>query len=145
MSESIKSGQYYNIINEDNGLDFDLWYIGNTSVFRLGYRFHDEDSQRVSRLPTSIARPSYNRNTVQWIIERQNDGEWAILSVDHQKYLGFENTPKDGTAILGLDKPYLWDIEIQSDSEEDDNTRVKCVLLRTLLRLAMVAPDFDPL
>ncbi|KAN0133575.1 hypothetical protein V8E53_008743 [Lactarius tabidus] len=56
----------------------------------------------------------------------QNDGQWTIRSVKYQKYLGFESAPKDGTPIVGRDKPHLWDIEIQSaDSEEDDNTRVK--------------------
>jgi hypothetical protein len=144
MSESIKSGQHYNIINEDNGLAFDLWHNGHTSVVGLGYKFHGEGGQQVSRLPTSIARPSYNRDTVQWIIERQNDVQWSIRSVMYQEYIGFENAPKDGTLLIGLDKPHLWDIEIQPDSEDDDNTRVRYVLSRTLLSLAIVAPDIEP-
>jgi hypothetical protein len=111
MSESIKSGQHYNITNEENG-----------------WKLHGEERQREGCLPTSITCPSYNRDALQWIIERQSDGQWTIRSVKYQKYLGFENAPKDGAPIVGRDKPHLWDIEIQSaDSEEDDDTRVKYV------------------
>jgi len=42
----------------------------------------------------------------------QDDGQWTLQSVRHQKYLGFENTPKDGTPLDGLDEPQRWDIEI---------------------------------
>lgn len=107
MSESIKSGQHYNITNEDEGLAFDLYDLGNKSVLRVGRKHHGEEKLRF-----------------QWIIE-QNDGQWTIRSVANQKYVGFENAPKDGTPLIGLDKPHLWDIEIQPDSENDDNTRVR--------------------
>jgi hypothetical protein len=74
--------------------------------------------------PTLAARPSYSRDTFQWIVERQNDGQWSIRSVKCLKYLGFEDTPKDGAPAVGLDKPHLWDIEIQPDGEDDDNTKL---------------------
>ena len=80
---------------------------------------------------------------LQWITEKQDDGQWTIRSVKYQKYLGFENTPKDGTPLVGLDEPQLWDIEALSDSEDHDNPRVKYVLSRT--PLAMTAPDFEAL
>ena len=66
---------------------------------------------------------------LQWITERQDDdGQWTVRSVQHQKYLGIKNTtPEDGTLLEGLDKPHLWDIEILSDSEDHDNPRVKYV------------------
>lgn len=58
MSESIKSGQHYNITNEENGLAFYL-YLDDKAV--VGWGFRDEERQRVSRLSTSIlAHPSYN-------------------------------------------------------------------------------------
>ena len=129
MSESIKSGQQYHITNEENGLSFYL-YLDDKVV--VGWGFRDEERQRVSRLPSSIAHhPSYTTAiTFQWIIERQNDSQWTIQSVKFQKYLGFENVPKDGSPVVCLDKPpHLWDIEIQPDCEEDDYTRVKYVFL----------------
>ena len=59
---------------------------------------------------------------------KQDDGQWTIQSVSGHKYIGFENTPKDGTRLVGLDKPQHWDIEVLSDSEDHDNLRVKYVL-----------------
>ena len=51
-------------------------------------------------------------------------------SVSIQKsFLGFKNTPKDGTIIFGVDKPQLWDIEILSDSDDHDNPRVRYVTM----------------
>jgi hypothetical protein len=76
-------------------------------------------------IPTSIACSSPNHNILQWIAEQQDDGQWTIRSVRNQKYLGFENTPDNGIAIVGIDKPQLWDIEILSESEDHDNLRVK--------------------
>jgi hypothetical protein len=81
---------------------FDLYDLDNKSV--PGWKYHGEERQRVSRLPALIARSSHNRDTFQWIIE-QNDDQWTIRSVKYQKYLGFENAPKDGTPVVGLDKP----------------------------------------
>jgi len=65
---------------------------------------------------------------LQWVTEKQDEGQWTIRSVWHQKYLGFENAPEDGTPLVGLDEPQLWDIEILSDSEDHDNPGVKYVL-----------------
>ena len=66
-SMSIKSGQYYKITNEENGLVFDqsryrykianetnglaVEQSGGKNKTVLGYGFEDIDSQRVSRLP----------------------------------------------------------------------------------------------
>jgi hypothetical protein len=63
MSESIKSGQHYNITNEDEGLAFDLYDLGNKSVLRVGRKHHGEEKLRASRLPVLIALPSYNRDS----------------------------------------------------------------------------------
>ncbi|KAF8264525.1 hypothetical protein EI94DRAFT_1738215 [Lactarius quietus] len=104
MSETIKSGQRYNITNEENGLAFDLSNSDNKSV--LGWKHHGEERQR-------------------WIAERQDDGQWTIRSIKYQKYVGFEKTPKDGTLVVGLDRPHFWDIEILPDSEDHDHPRVK--------------------
>ena len=73
-------------------------------------------------------------------MERQDEGQWALRSVWTQKYLGFENTPKDGTPLDALDKPQHWDIEFLPGSEDHDNPRVKYVLAtwrRSLLTFAL--------
>lgn len=58
------------------------------------------------------------------------DGQWSIQSVSTQKrYIGFKNTPKDGTIVFGIDKPQLWDIEVLSDSDDYDNPRVRYVYM----------------
>ena len=58
---------------------------------------------------------------------KQEDGQWTIQSVSGQRYIGFKNAPKDGTLILGCEKPQLWDIEVLTDSDAYDNVRVKYV------------------
>ncbi|KAI9448740.1 carbohydrate-binding module family 13 protein [Lactarius psammicola] len=99
-------------ITSGNGLVLDLSGANHKSI--LGWDFHGSDNQ-------------------QWITEKQDDGQWTIRSVRHQKYLGFESTPEDGTPLVGLDEPQLWDIEILSDSEDHDNPRVKLWVRGTLL------------
>jgi hypothetical protein len=121
---SIKSGQRYKIKNEENGLVFDLYFYKTI----VGHAFHGADNQQVTNITISIICPLYDHDSLQWITEKQDDGQWTIRSVRHQKYLGFDNTPDNGTPIVGIDKPRLWDIEILSDSEDDDNPRVKYVL-----------------
>lgn len=74
-----------------------------------------------------MARPSYHHAMLQWIPEKQDDGQWTIRSVRDQEYVGFENNPDNGTAVVGIDKPQLWDIEILSESEDHDNPRVKYI------------------
>jgi hypothetical protein len=72
-----------------------------------------------------IVSSPYIQDAIQWILDRQDDGQWAIHTVHFQKYLGFESTPKDGTPVVGLDRPRLWDIEILPDSEDHDYTRIR--------------------
>ncbi|KAF8264536.1 ricin B lectin domain-containing protein [Lactarius quietus] len=110
---SIKSGQRYTITNEENGLALDLFESHDNSI--IGSGFHGAENQ-------------------QWITMHQDDGQWTIQSVSTQKsYLGFKNTPKDGTPLFGRDKPQLWDIEILSDSEDHDNFRARFWVRDTLL------------
>jgi len=111
-SESIKSGRRYKITNEENRLALDLYESRDNSI--IGSEVHGAENQ-------------------QWITEKQDDGQWTLQSVSGQKYVGFENTPKDGTIVVGLDQPQLWDIEILSDSEDHDNLRVKLWVRDTLL------------
>ena len=120
---SIKSGQRYKIKNKENGLVVDLFFYKSI----IGHAFHGAENQQVTNITISIVCPSYNYDTLQWITEKQDDGQWTLQSPARQKYLGFENTPKDGTPLLGLDKPQLWDIEVLSDSEDYDNLSVKYV------------------
>jgi hypothetical protein len=121
---SIESGQRYKFTNEENGLVLDLSGSNGKSI--LGWDFHGGGNQQVNNLVvTSIACPSYDHDTLQWITERQDDGQWTVRSVRHHKYLGFESTLKDGAPLDGLDKPQLWDIEVLPDSEDHDNPRVK--------------------
>jgi len=108
----IESGQRYKITNEGNGMVFDLSGSDGRSI--LGWAFHGGGNQ-------------------QWILDRQGDGQWTIRSVNGQRYLGFEGTPKDGTAAVGLDRPRLWDIEVLEDSEDHDYPRVKFWVRSTLL------------
>ncbi|KAF8264528.1 hypothetical protein EI94DRAFT_461062 [Lactarius quietus] len=128
----IKSGQRYKITNEGNGMVVDLSGADNRSI--LGWAFHGGENQQVSNLPYRYRKwPPYTHNSLQWILEKQGDGQWTIQSLKYQKYLGFESTPKDGTPVVGLDRPRLWDIEILPDSEDHDNTRVKFWVRSTLL------------
>ena len=78
-------------------------------------------------IASSCPSPSYNRDSLQWIMVKQEDGQWTIQSVSGKRYLGFKNTPKDRTLIFGCEKPQLWDLEILSDSDAYDNVRVKYV------------------
>lgn len=88
---SIKSGQRYKITNEKTKLVVDLSGENDKSI--IGWKSHGGKNQ-------------------QWITEEQDDGQWTIRSVRAQKYLGFEGTPDNGTRLVGLAKPQLWDIEI---------------------------------
>jgi hypothetical protein len=139
----IESGQRYKITNEGNGMVFDLSATDGKSI--LGWAFHGVENQQVSSLTYSNSRrPPYNHDVLQWILDKQGDGQWTIRSVMHQKYVGFESNPKNGAAVVGLDRPRHWDIEIldSEDSEDHDYPRVKYVLSRT--PLTMIAPDFKP-
>ncbi|KAF8264531.1 hypothetical protein EI94DRAFT_1805694 [Lactarius quietus] len=119
----IKSGQRYKITNEENGLVFDL----------SGYKITDGENGLV------WAEGRINKSIVGWNLhgrqptEKQDDGQWTLRSVKPQKYIAFENTPENGTALVGLDKTQLWDIEILSESEDHDNPRVRSLLSRTPL------------
>ena len=75
---------------------------------------------------------------------KQEDGQWTLQSVSTQKsYVGFKNTPKDGTPLFGINTSQSWDIEILEESEDHDNLRVRYVLSHILL--AMVASEFKSL
>ncbi|KAI9437211.1 carbohydrate-binding module family 13 protein [Lactarius indigo] len=91
---SIKSGQRYKITNEQHNMVIDLFAGDHKTI--LGHTFHGGENQL-------------------WIIEKQVNSQWTIRSVDHQKYLGVETTPNDGTHLVGLDQPQFWDIDILSD------------------------------
>ncbi|KAF8264535.1 hypothetical protein EI94DRAFT_1703161 [Lactarius quietus] len=129
---SIKSGQRYKISNEESGLVFDL------SSQR--YKIANEESGLIfepsgGKNKSVISWDFHGFDNQQWITEKQDDGQWTIRSVRHQKYLGFDCTPVNGipVQVVGLDKPQFWDIEILSESEDHDNPRVKIWLRGTLL------------
>ncbi|KAI9431563.1 hypothetical protein H4582DRAFT_2005062 [Lactarius indigo] len=84
-----------------------------------------------------------NEENGLWVTERQEDGQWTIRSVWRQKYLGFETTPEDGTPLVGLGEPQLWDIEVLSDSEDHDNPRVKIWVRGTLLVVEFLREKSD--
>lgn len=92
---SIKSGQRYKIINEQNKLVIDLSRANNKSI--IGNDFQGGENQ-------------------QWVVEKQVNGQWTIQSVAAagkcQKFLCVERTPDNGTHLVGLDRPQFWDIEI---------------------------------
>ncbi|KAN0133570.1 hypothetical protein V8E53_008738 [Lactarius tabidus] len=71
------------ITNEENELAFCLYDLDNQYVLR--WKFHGEETTE----------------------GRNKDGQWTIQSVEYQEYLGFENTPKDGTPAVGLKKLHL--------------------------------------
>ncbi|KAI9436003.1 ricin B lectin domain-containing protein [Lactarius indigo] len=98
MSINLKSGQRYKIANVPYKLSIDLSAADHKSI--LGHTFHGGENQL-------------------WIIEKQVNGQWTIRSVEHQKYLGIEtSTPKNGTELVGLDRPQFWDIETLPDSKD---------------------------
>ncbi|KAH9069661.1 carbohydrate-binding module family 13 protein [Lactarius deliciosus] len=75
---SIKSGQRYKITNEQHKLVMDLFAADHKSV--LGHTFHGGENQL-------------------WITEKHVNGQWTIRSVEHQKYLGVETIPNNGTHL----------------------------------------------
>ncbi|KAI9431565.1 carbohydrate-binding module family 13 protein [Lactarius indigo] len=101
---SIQSGQRYKITNEQTRLVIDLSGADNRSI--LGYSYHGGGNQ-------------------QWITDKQDNGQWTIRSVDHHKYLGVETTPRDGTQLVGLDRPQFWDIEVLPYSGDAGGPSVK--------------------
>ncbi|KAF8264529.1 hypothetical protein EI94DRAFT_461207 [Lactarius quietus] len=130
----IKSSQRYKITNEENGLVFDM----------SRYKITDgENGMNIAdgRLmnKSTVGEDFHGGDNQQWITEKHDDGQWTIRSVRYQEYIALDNTPENGTALFGLDKPQRWDIEILSESEDHDNPRVKYVLSRT--SLAIIAPD----
>jgi hypothetical protein len=136
----IESGKCYKIVNEENGLVFDL--SGGDNLTILGWEFSGSDNQQVRNLPYSDTS-RWLAYTLQWILEKQGDGQWTIRSVRLNKYLGFKDSPKDGTTLVGFQRPpFLWDIEILPDSEDHDNTRVRYVLLSTSSDDDHSRPDF---
>lgn len=106
---SIKSGQRYKITNKLTRLVIDLSGGDNKSI--IGFKFHGGENQLVTAFTIFITCASYNHGTLQWITEEQDDGLWTIQSVSAQTYIGFENDLEDGTHLVALDKPQLWDIE----------------------------------
>jgi hypothetical protein len=128
---SIKSGQCYKFTNEENGMVLDMapweWHSASSSGKSIvGWVFHGKANQQVNNL-RHLDSLSLRLDTLQWITERHDDGQWTIQSVEHQKYLGFVTTPKDGTPLDGINKPQLWDIEVLPDSEDHDNPRIRYV------------------
>lgn len=120
---SIKSGQRYKITNEQTKLVVDLSGADNKSI--IGWNYHGGENQQV--ITFSISKlGTHNHDTLKWIPEEQDDGQWTIQSVT-QKYLGFEKVLDNGTPLVGLDKPQSWEIEIL-DSDDPAKTNVKCVL-----------------
>ncbi|KAH8999834.1 hypothetical protein EDB86DRAFT_2907653 [Lactarius hatsudake] len=101
---SIESGQRYKITNEQLKMVMDLFAADHKSV--LGHTFHGGENQL-------------------WITEKQVNGQWTIRSVEHQKYLGVETIPNNGTHLVGLDQPQFWDIEILPDSKNPNKPSVK--------------------
>ncbi|KAF8257422.1 ricin B lectin domain-containing protein [Lactarius quietus] len=108
---SIKSGQRYKITNEQAQLVVDLSGADSKSI--IGWTSHGGENQ-------------------QWITEEQYDGQWTIRSVALQKYIALANTPKDGTALVALDEPQLWDIKIV-DNGNYAKTSVKFCIRNTTL------------
>jgi len=131
---SIGSGQRYKIINLLTELAVDLNCANNKSI--IGYNFHGGENQQVTTFATSITCASHNHDTLQWILEKQVNGQWTIQSVRAQKYLGFETTPDNGTLLVGLDEPQLWDIDILPDCKDSTKPSVKYVLSRNPLATA---------
>jgi len=110
---SISSGKRHTFTNEENGLALDLFESHDNSI---------------------IASPFHGAENQQWITVKQDDGQWTLQSVSIQKsYVGFKNTPKDGTPLFGINTPQLWDIEILAESEDHDDLRVRFWLRDTLL------------
>ncbi|KAN0132304.1 hypothetical protein V8E53_009904 [Lactarius tabidus] len=111
---SISSGKRHTFTNEENGRALDLRYKDNSII--ASSDLHGAPNQ-------------------QWITVKQDDGQWTLQSASAQKpyYVGFENTPKDGTPLIGISTPQLWDIEILPESEDHDNLRVRFWLRDTLL------------
>ncbi|KAF8261982.1 hypothetical protein EI94DRAFT_1744743 [Lactarius quietus] len=127
---SIKSGQRYSITNEESGLVIDLSkYLYKVTNGENGLVF--EPTGGINK--SIIGWDFHGKDNQQWITEKQDDGQWTIRSVRHQKYVGFDTIPDNGTVVVGLDKPQLWDIEILSESEDHDNPRVRLWLRGTLL------------
>jgi hypothetical protein len=126
---SINSGQCYKITNEQAKLVVDLSGTNNKSV--IGWESHGGTNQQVItfNINISITCTSYDHNTIKWILQKQDDGQWTIQSVRSQQYLGFENIPGNGSPLVAVDKPQTWDIVIVNN-DDPAKTSVKYVLSR---------------
>jgi hypothetical protein len=130
---SISSGKRHTFTNEENGLALDLFESQDNSI--IASPFHGAANQQVTILVMLVACPTScdHDHALQWITVKQDDGQWTLQSVSTQKsYVGFKNTPKDGTPLFGINTPQLWDIEILVESEDHDNLRVRCVCIMHL-------------
>jgi len=84
----IQSGETYKILNVKGRTIVDLSGGDNKSI--IGYDDHGGPNQ-------------------QWTFENTGSG-WTIRSAGSGKYIGIEGDPNDGTPLIAVDEPVVWDI-----------------------------------
>jgi len=67
------------------------------------------------------------RSYLQWTFENNGSG-WTIKSAGSGKYIGIEGDADDGTPLIAVDNPYVWDIW----PDERDNSHFRCVTVLLL-------------
>ncbi|EGN97615.1 carbohydrate-binding module family 13 protein [Serpula lacrymans var. lacrymans S7.3] len=84
---SIRSGQIYKCTNVKGGTTMDLSGGDNKSI--IGYGFHSGPNQA-------------------WIFDQASDNGWTIKSVGSGKYLGIEESPRDGLPVVAVSERFEW-------------------------------------
>ena len=59
---------------------------------------------------------------MQWTFDNTGSG-WTIRSAGSGKYIGIEGDADDGTPLVAVDSPFVWDIW----PDERDSSHFRCV------------------
>jgi hypothetical protein len=93
----------------------------------IGYEDHGGPNQRVIVLlfvdccdltPSGILRLN-----LQWTFDNTDSG-WTIKSAGSGKYIGIEGDPNDGTPLIAVDEPVVWNI--WPDERDKSHFRYVC-------------------
>ncbi|KAF8264538.1 hypothetical protein EI94DRAFT_1703163 [Lactarius quietus] len=73
-----------------------------------------------------------SKSIIGWTSHGGANQQWITEEHRASEYIGLANTPKNGTALVALDEPQLWDIKIV-DSSDYAKTSVKLCIRNTTM------------
>ena len=90
----------------------------------IGYDDHGYPNQRVIVSPFIAFVVTWHQAEfcLQWTFENNGSG-WTIKSAGSGKYIGIESGADDGTPLVAVDDPFVWDIW----PDERDASHFRCV------------------